>query len=93
MTEFGEEPTAKRFAIVQNARDAAQLWNYLPGNYAIIGGDFGEPGKPVYLIGGNDVAGWTMDDYVIPRLQSGAIFATEITDKVTAALREVGAIR
>jgi len=80
----------KRFAVVQNARDAAQLWQYLPRNYEIIGPDFGEPGKPVYLIAGEDNAGWTLDDYVIPRLASGLIIATEITDKVHEAVKEVG---
>ena len=82
--------TEKRFAVVQNARDAKQLWQYLPQNYEVIGGDFGDdPAKPVYLIVGYDSAGWTLDDYVIPRLSSGLIIATEITDKVKAALREV----
>jgi len=78
-----------RFAVVQNARDAKQLWSYLPENYVITGPDFGDPGKPVYLISGRDVQGWTMDDYVIPRLASGLIWATEITDKVRAAVEEV----
>ena len=30
------------------------------------------------VIGGRDVAGWTLDAYVIPRLASGLYFATEI---------------
>ena len=34
----------------------------------------------VVVIEGEDVAGWTLDDYVIPRLASGLIFATEVTD-------------
>ena len=68
-----------RIAIVRNATTAKQLWAYLPDNYAIVGGDLGEPGKPVYLIAGLDRAGWTLDDYVIPRLASGLIFATEVS--------------
>ena len=79
----------KRFAVVQNARDAEQLWAYLPMNYEVLGHDFGEPGKPVYLIVGEDVAGWTLDDYVIPRLASGLIWATEITKQVREAAEEV----
>lgn len=77
---------AKRIAVVTNARDAKQLWAYLPQNYNIIGGDLGEPGKPVYLIAGTDVAGWTLDGYVIPRLASGTIFAIEITDELEGRL-------
>jgi len=83
--------TKTRFAVVQNARNAKQLWSYLPENYRIIGPDFGEPNRPVYLIGGEDSAGWTLDDYVIPRLASGLIWATEITDEVTKAVEEVSA--
>jgi hypothetical protein len=81
--------TETRFAVVQNARDAKQLWNYLPENYRVVGSDFGDTGKPVYLIAGEDHAGWTMDDYVIPRLASGLIWATEITDEVRKAVEEV----
>ena len=69
-----------KFAVVKNARDAKQLWAYLPENYRIIGGDIGWPGKPVYVIAGTDEAGWTLADYVIPRLASGLIFATELVD-------------
>ena len=76
----------KRIAVVTNARDAKQLWVLLPGNYDIIGGDLGEPGRPVYLIAGEDVAGWTLDDYVIPRLASGTIFCTEITNDLEGRL-------
>lgn len=76
----------KRIAVVTNARDAEQLWAYLPGNYDIIGGDIGEPGRPVYLIAGVDNAGWTLDGYVIPRLASGTIFATEITNDLEGRL-------
>jgi hypothetical protein len=32
----------------------------------------------VTVIAGEDVAGWMLDDYVIPRLASGLIFANEI---------------
>ena len=67
-----------RFALVRNARDAKQLWAYLPDNYRIVGGDIGVLGKPLYVIAGEDRAGWTMDDYVIPRLASGLIWATEL---------------
>jgi hypothetical protein len=31
-----------------------------------------------FLIAGRDVAGWTLDDYVIPRLASGMYYAEEV---------------
>lgn len=49
------------------------LKRYLPGNYVFVLHD-GDGG----LIAGRDSAGWTLDDYVIPRLASGLYFATEV---------------
>lgn len=46
---------------------------YLPTNYKLYTCD------DDMLIAGKDVAGWTMDGYVIPRLQSGNIIAKEIS--------------
>lgn len=50
---------------------------YLPSNYAarpaVINGD------QHILIEGADMMGWTLDDYVIPRLISGLIFVEELT--------------
>lgn len=46
---------------------------YLPTNYtATPDGDGGT------LIEGTDVAGWTLDGYVLPRLMSGLIGAREV---------------
>ena len=62
-----------RFAFI--ACDATELDSvraYLPSNYsanAVIGG---------IGISGNDVSGWTLDGYVIPRLASGLRFAVEV---------------
>jgi hypothetical protein len=69
------ETRTLRIAHVTNGRDAKQVWAFLPGNYAIISGIDGE-----YLIAGYDNAGWTMDDYVIPRMASGLIWVKEVTD-------------
>jgi len=48
----------------------------LPSNYTVdqIGDD--------WIITGEDNAGWTLDEYVIPRLASGLIFAEEIKDQI-----------
>lgn len=77
-----------RFATVSNARDAKQVWAYLPANYVIVGGDIGTiPGKPVYVIAGVDDAGWTLDDYVIPRFASGLIWVQEVPQQLVADIR------
>lgn len=60
---------------------------YLPRNYAAIPA----PGAPdAILILGHDSAGWTLDDYVIPRLASGLIFAKEVhPETLTVPVREM----
>lgn len=53
-------------------RRLRQVAAYLPSNYsAVLRGD-------IIDITGTDVAGWTLDDYVIPRLASGLITAKEV---------------
>lgn len=64
-----------RFAKV-TCDSAKALWAYLPDNYVILSGV-----DPVYLIGGVDVAGWTLDDYVLPRLASGLYSGHELTEE------------
>ena len=48
---------------------------YLPSNYEVTGTH--EDGGIV--IAGEDNFGWTLEDYVIPRLGSGGYFAREAT--------------
>lgn len=55
-----------------------QLERYLPANYRVVGGAHERDGLWGYTIEGHDVAGWTLDGYVIPRLQSGLYGAHEI---------------
>lgn len=64
-----------RIAKVQiRGRDTAEtVAAYMPFNYRVIGMD----GDDV-LIGGTDNHGWTLDDYIIPRLASGMMLAVEI---------------
>jgi hypothetical protein len=47
--------------------------NYLPANYKVA-----EVTAEYVFIEGHDNAGWTLDDYVIPRLASGLIWAEEV---------------
>ena len=46
---------------------------YLPANYRVT-----EVTPEFVYFEGHDNAGWTLDDYVIPRLASGLIFAEEV---------------
>lgn len=85
-----------RFAIVRNAEHEDRLEAFLPHNYTVV-----DSHDDVFVIAGEDHAGWTMDDYVIPRLASGLIWATEIetgdelqgTGGVTWAVLEGGLVR
>lgn len=55
--------------------DRVVLEKYLPSGYQVIGRD-----GDYWLLGGEDYAGWTLDDYVIPRLGSGLIRCDEIRE-------------
>jgi hypothetical protein len=67
-----------RHAYIKNVRDVKELkrvQRYLPSNYQAV---WSTPELDEILIHGEDNAGWTLDGYVIPRLASGLIFATEV---------------
>lgn len=66
-----------RAAIVRtdSIRTVAQ---YLPGNYSAVATGVDKDG-PWVRVEGKDNAGWTLDDYVIPRLASGLLYAREVT--------------
>lgn len=64
-TVFGRDITEERVA------------HYLPSNYEVLESDItGSDGDSV-IVGGHDVAGWTLESYIVPRLGSGGLFATE----------------
>ena len=50
-----------------------QVAPYLPANYSVV-----VETEDRVVIAGHDNAGWTLDDYVIPRLASGLYFAEEV---------------
>ena len=54
-----------------------QVAQYLPGNYKVLGRTCDNTGT---IIIGVDNAGWTLDDYVIPRLGSGLIHCEEVIE-------------
>lgn len=72
----------ERVAVIdhQPASHLEQVRRYMPANY-----DAAELDGRI-VIAGCDVAGWTLDDYVIPRLASGLHFAVEIFGKDAALL-------
>jgi hypothetical protein len=49
--------------------------SYLPANYKVT-----EVTPEWVFFEGHDWAGWTLEDYVIPRLASGLIWAEEVTE-------------
>lgn len=84
--DAGEAVSSFRYAKVivpdrKRAADFAEtVRQYLPlgGNYRVAGIVLSDPAW--LLIVGRDNAGWTLDEYVIPRMESGFIFPREITE-------------
>ena len=56
-------------SIIINSADVATISRYLPTNYQAV--DMGD-GRTMVV--GSDHRGWTLDDYVIPRLASGGYY-------------------
>ena len=66
-----------------------QVQRYMPSNYQVIE----DPNGEALYIYGHDNHGWTMGEYVIPRLASGLICAGELCserekDKVRRMINE-----
>ena len=74
----------ERVAVVlDDAISEEHVQNYLPQGYNAkiehVGKELHESRRSLRIvIRGYDIAGWTLDDYVIPRLASGMIVATEV---------------
>jgi hypothetical protein len=73
-----------RYAEVTNASSTRTLEAYLPDNYGVFR-SFERDGRQVVLIRGVDRMGWTLEDYVLPRLASGLMFGTEVPAPADAA--------
>ena len=50
---------------------------YMPDNYRIVSAEGSTDKDAEVLIAGEDKMGWTLEDYIIPRLASGMMFVTE----------------
>ena len=74
----------RRYAVITNS-DARTVSSYIPANYsvAIVCDD-------CLVISGEDIAGWTLTGYVIPRLASGLISAIEIRSEDAIQIAEKG---
>jgi len=68
----------KRYALISNARTGKEVAAYLPDNYKITNDETGLYFDGEIFVEGEDVAGWTLDAYVIPRLASGNLVAKEM---------------
>lgn len=67
-----------RVAVLDGRHALPAVQRYLPENYEA------QRVGPAIVIVGTDVAGWTLDGYVIPRLASGLYFAREFTEPEVA---------
>jgi hypothetical protein len=74
-----------RYALIPGSVSDTEdtITRYLPDNYKVDGLT-----SHGLVIAGRDVAGWTLDGYVIPRLASGVIYAEEI-DLSHEAMKEL----
>lgn len=78
-----------RYAIVtghSGERSLEEIRRFLPENYtADVVTVYWAEGDASHriMIEGEDVAGWTLDGYVIPRLASGLIWAEECSEDGT----------
>lgn len=67
------EEKVTRYALIRTTQYES-VEAYLPDNYRVVLGC--EEGT---LIVGADNAGWTLDEYVLPRLASGLYFGDEVS--------------
>jgi hypothetical protein len=66
--------------VVGKGITAERVTNYLPSNYTVVDADVtGADGDSV-IIGGHDVAGWTIEAYIAPRLGTGGMYVVEADD-------------
>lgn len=56
--------------------DLSQVESYLPSNYTVA-----EVGEDYIVVEGEDYAGFTATDYVMPRLNSGLYWTTIIQEE------------
>ena len=78
------QPAPFRIAIVFGDNLTEQrVAAYLPSNYEVLESDITGTSGDSVVVGGHDVAGWTLESYIVPRLASGGMFATEDEPELT----------
>lgn len=77
---MSDSTNPRRAAIVfGNGITAERVAAYLPSNYYVADADETLRDGDSVIIVGRDSAGWTLNDYVLPRLASGLMFGEEFT--------------
>lgn len=72
----------KTIHIETPVRNLDEVSKYLPGNYMVTGFQYDATRQAnMIVVTGEDVAGWTAESYVIPRLASGMYSAKLIEGK------------
>jgi hypothetical protein len=75
-SRFSPDSDGYRWAVVRGSGVTLQRLNaYLPDQYEVFGWTYDGEGV---VIRGRDNAGWTLDEYVLPRLASGMFFGKEV---------------
>lgn len=80
----------RRYALIRTTSpDAGRVVAaYLPDNYYVT-----YTGDDCIIVSGDDSSGWTLNDYVIPRLASGNIIAQEINFNEALEIAKKGLVR
>lgn len=85
-----------RYALISTWRQSEDrepevraIARYLPHAYSVLA-HWNQGANAIVLVGGEDVAGWTLDGYVLPRLGSGNYGGHEIPANEARALLQAG---
>ena len=68
------EQQVERWAVIHSS-EVERVKRYLPRDYFVRGMSLDQS---FIVISGRDNAGWTLDNYVLPRLASGLLFGEEV---------------
>ncbi len=87
------DPAPVRFAVAAG-RSRKEVEQYLPANYELVSDHDADPEGRIKncVIQGRDDHGWTLDDYVIPRLASGNIGCREFQSRRDAEVAACAAM-
>ena len=78
--------TVSRRASGDRGADQRSVEALLPSQYRVLA-TWPQGASTVALVAGHDVAGWTMDAYVLPRLASGGWYGHEVDASTARGVR------